>query len=726
NGIGGVDITGGVVFSASNSGLQFGPLTFGGRVSSTAPSSVSMQLTVLPSTPLGPKNLAVNRGTDASIVSGAFVITDSSPSVNSATPSAGSIEGGTVVTVRGANFRPGAQLYFAGLTGTGVQVLDSSTIQATAPANAPGGTNVIVVNSDGTWGVGSQVFTYISQPPTINRVSPLSGSPATQVIIEGDHFDNRTQNIDVQFNGVSARVINASLNTITTVVPIDATTGPITVSVFGQTATGPAFTVSSRPPNANFAQPTFNFIDASSGSGGTALTFNNNDDAFARVSLPFNLILFRDIYLADSPIAIGVNGYLSLEPLSLDEFENAPLPSKTVTRPSGSVGTVPPSLIAPFWDDLILRADSAITTKTVGSAPNRQFVVEWSNMSILDEDGRDLNANLTFEAVLYEGSNDIQFLYRSATGVRSDGSSATVGAQNLKRDTAIQTGFNQPIVSSGYFTTYHFQNGSYAVVTLDVTPPAKPVVTDEGPVTSNGNQLAASWSSDVAESGIVKYQYAIGTTAGGTDVFPFTSTTQNSAVVTGLSLRTGVTYYFAVKAISGAGRESEVGVSAGVRFDPTYQPQVKIIPSGPQNGAEYTGIAFLATSATSVVLRAMDAKGNLITGTGIRNPTAITLAAGQQYAKLISELFGLQSFDGWIEADASTTGLGIFVATGSWDMQRFDGSVMRDPSMDFVLFHTGASAILVNPTARPANVTLTELASGRSQQLPPIPPKGRL
>src|SRR5207237_7980878 len=100
---------------------------------------------------------------------------------------------------------------------------------------------------------------------------------------------------DVQFHGLSARVIRATVHTITTVVPIGATTGPIAVSVFGQTATGPAFTVSSLPPNANFAQRTFNFFDASSDSGGMALTFNNNDDAIARGNLPSNFLLFRDI-----------------------------------------------------------------------------------------------------------------------------------------------------------------------------------------------------------------------------------------------------------------------------------------------------------------------------------------------------------------------------------------------------------------------------------------------
>jgi hypothetical protein len=723
--VGGVDITDGIVVSGSSPGLQLGALTFGGRVSSSAPTSVSMQLSISPSTALGPKNLAVNRGTDASIVAGAFVITDSYPGAGIVSPSVGPVEGGTAVRILGSNFRSGARVYFGGLEASDVRVTSASTIEATTPPSSPGIVNVVVVNSDGTWAVDLQIFRYVAQPPSISRVSPLSGAPGTVVVIEGDHFDTRTQNIQMQFNGVSAPVLGATLNSITTVVPFGATTGPITLSLFGAGITGPVFTVTASPTSSNFAGASFNFVDASSGSGGTALTFNNNDDAVASVSLPFNFVLFRDIYLADSRISVTTNGFLSLEPLSIAEFQNAPLPSQTVTRPGGTIGAVPPSLIAPFWDDLIMKSDGVVTTRTLGSAPNRQFVVEWSNLSILDEDGHDLNSNLTFEAILFEGTNDIQFVYRDMTGPRSDGSSATIGAQDLKRSTAIQSGFNQPIISSGSFRTYHFQNGVYSESRPDATPPGKPVVTDEGPVTSNGTQLAASWTSNDPESGITGYQYAIGTTAGGTDVRPFTSIAQSSVLVTGLTLRTGVTYYFAVKAINGAGLVSEVGVSAGVRFDPAYQPHVKIIPSAPQSGTEFSGLAFYAPSAMSVVLKAMDATGNLVSGSSVRNPASITLGAGQQYSKLVSELFGIQSFDGWIEADASADGLGIFITTGSWDMQRLDASVARDISSDFVLFHSGASAILVNPGARAANVTMTEFGTGRLQSLT-IPMHGRL
>ena len=626
--IGGVDLSSGVVFSASDPSIQFGAITFGGPISSTAPSSVSVPITILPTAVPGPKILAVNRGTDASIAAGAFVITDIRPSSISVLPSNGPVEGGTLVTIRGTGFRPGVQVYFAGSVCANIQVVDSKTITATTPVNDPGLTNIVVVNMDGTWGAGQQLFTYVAQPPTISGISPLSGPSGTQVLIQGDHFDSRIENIAVQFNGTSARVISAGPNAITAVVPFSATSGPLSVAVFGQVAAGPVFTVGASPISSNFAGPTFNFTDASAQNGGTALTFSSNDDAIAVVNLPFDFVLFKDIYPAGSRISVAVNGYLSLETLSIDEFQNASLPSKTVTRTgaaAGSFGTVPPSLIAPFWEDLVMHSNSAITTKTLGAAPNRQFVVEWSNLSILDQFGTDQNASLTFEAVLYEGSNDVQFLYRGVSGPRSNGSSATVGMQNFERDTAVQTGFDQAIISSGYFKTYHFQNGTYSDSLPAVTSPV----------------------------------------------------------------------------------------------------EVRIIPSAPQDGTTFTGIALISQEAMTVSLSAFDNSGNLVSGAGIHNPITIALAANQEYTKLVSELFGLPSFDGWIEADASTTGLNIFLASGSADIQHLDGAAVTDLSSDFLLFHAGASAILVNPSPRTANVTLSGLGTGTTQSIA-IGPRNRL
>jgi hypothetical protein len=721
--IGGEDITSGVGFTASNSGLFLGPPTFGGRISAVAPTSASMDLAISSTTPLGPKNIAVSRGADVSILTGGLVITDTTPSNIGVAPGNGPIAGGTPVTITGLNFRAGAQVYFGGLAASGVNVIDSGTILANVPANSPGAANVVVMNADGTWGSAPRAFTYNASPPVITRVTPLIGPPATVVTIEGDNFDSLVQNVSVQFNGSTARVISASSKVIIAIVPYGATTGPISISVFGQSITGPVFNVSATPTSTNLAKGAFNFIDAGVASGGTNLTFSNVDDAVALFPLPFVFSLFRDIYLPDSQVSITTNGFLSLESLSTAEFQNGALPGQTIARPSGTTGVIPPSLIAAFWDDLIMKSTTAITTRTVGNAPNRQFVVQWSDISILDEDGNDLNASLTFEIVLYEGSNDIQFMYRTMTGLRSDGSSATIGFQDLKRTSAIQVSFNQPIVSAEYVKTYHFDNGSYVEVAPDNTAPSTPLVTDEGLLTANRSQLGASWTAIDLESGIREFQYAVGTTPGGTDVKPFTSTTQNSIMLTGLSLQAGTTYYFAVKAINGVGLASAVGISDGIRFDPAYVPQIKIIPSAPQSSSEFSGLALLAPTAMTVVLRAYDATGAPILGSGVRNPTTITMAAGQQYAKLLSELFGLATFDGWVEVEASAPGLGIFTATGAWNMSTLDGSVARDASTDFVLFHSGASATFVNPSTRTANVTMTSMTTQVVQSFT-IPARG--
>jgi matrixin/IPT/TIG domain-containing protein len=701
--LGGEDLTAGTVFSTSSPGLVLGQPTYGGRTAPNASSSATMSLSVAPSTPLGPKDIAVNRGGAASVISGGIVVVEPSPSNVSVSPGFGLAEGGTNVTIRGANFRPGAGVFFGGLAAVNIQLVDSATILATTPANSPNAVNVVVINSDGTWGTASQGFTYSSAAPTISRISPTEGPPGTSVTIEGDHFDPRTQNIEVRFNGILARIINSTASTITAVAPFGTTSGPVTVTVYGQTVTGPSFTVTSPAVSSNLATAGYNFIDAT---GGTRLSLSNPDDSVGFVSLPFSFGLFRETYIAGARISVATNGYVSLDGDSSAEFQNSSLPAQTVARATGAIAAVPPALLAAFWDDLYLQDGSDIYVDTVGTAPNRKFVVEWTNMTVLDENGTDLRSHLTFELVLFEGSNDIQFLYQNLSGPRSDGSSATVGMQDSKRSTGFLTAFNQAVISSGSFFSYRFLNGSYAAVATDTTPPSTPLVIDGGAKTQRITELSAAWIADDPESGIRNYEYAIGKTPGATDVRPFTSTIQASVTVTGLSLEAGATYYFSVKATNNGGFTSDVGGSDGIKVDPTFQPDVRVIVPAPQGINEFSGIALYAPAAMSVVLKVIDGEGNLVSGVGIRNPMTVTLTAGQQYSRLMSELFGNQRFDGWIEAEASAPGAGIYTTSGSLDGKSMDGAVARPPSPDFWLFHAGASAFLVNPSTRIATVNM--------------------
>jgi hypothetical protein len=72
--------------------------------------------------------------------------------------------------------------------------------------------------------------------------------------------------------------------------------------------------------------------------------------------------------------------------------------------------------------------------------------------------------------------------------------------------------------------------------------------------------LSANWSGFTATtSGLQKYEYAIGTTQGGTQVRAFTdNTTATTVTATGLTLQTSQLYYFSVKAYDNAGNTTIV------------------------------------------------------------------------------------------------------------------------------------------------------------------------
>lgn len=84
--------------------------------------------------------------------------------------------------------------------------------------------------------------------PNIASFSPLSGPTGTLVVISGMNFSSIPANNVVMFNGTTAFVTASTSTSITTTVPIGATTGNITLMVGANTATSTnSFCV---PPNA--------------------------------------------------------------------------------------------------------------------------------------------------------------------------------------------------------------------------------------------------------------------------------------------------------------------------------------------------------------------------------------------------------------------------------------------------------------------------------------------
>jgi hypothetical protein len=498
--VGGAGIVSGDTFSSSSSAMALGAPVFGGSLSANSPTSAALSVTASSTVVAGPKNIAVTQGGLTSILSGGLVVTNAPPSTIQVAPSSGTTDGGLQVTVTGQNFGTGAQVYFGGLLASNITSVDSRTIRATTPINSGGPSTVVVVNPDGTWGAQPQAFVYAPVTPLISTVSPLTGSPATIVQIQGTGFDTGIQNVAVQFNGTPATVISASRTSIQAAVPYNATSGAISVTILGQTATGPSFTIS--PASVSTNVPTFSFVDASAAAGGTVLTMADPDDSAALVPLPFTFTLFDKTYPAGTMISVSTNGWVSLDAVTAPYFQSVTLPGATAQ-----------AMIAPYFDDLFVRAGGNVMVRTLGTSPNRQFVIEWSNVGILDQNGADRGATLTFEAVLYESSNDIQFVYQSVTGPDSDASTATIGFQNSARNKAVLVSYDQSTVSTGFKVAYQFTNGNYILMngvpsTFSISPTG---------VTS----FVTSGSSKNLTVGYAATQQSSGATASGVAIFGF-------------------------------------------------------------------------------------------------------------------------------------------------------------------------------------------------------------
>lgn len=118
-------------------------------------------------------------------------------------------------------------------------------------------------------------------------------------------------------------------------------------------------------------------------------------------------------------------------------------------------------------------------------------------------------------------------------------------------------------------------------ITIDMTAPSQPIVTDDGAYTTIGTQLHAKWSSSDPQSGIAKYECAVGTTPGGTDALAWTSAgTATDYVITVPTLISGKTYYISARAINGAGTASLVGTSDGILVDFTPPTTPVVVDDG--------------------------------------------------------------------------------------------------------------------------------------------------
>ncbi|HEY0231192.1 MAG TPA: hypothetical protein VGC55_08065 [Dokdonella sp.] len=173
------------------------------------------------------------------------------------------------------------------------------------------------------------------------------------------------------------------------------------------------------------------FIDITE--DGTALGIGS--EGIAGVTLPFD---FNFYGVSSNQMCVSSDGFVLLD--------YAPCPGYAFYASQSLPSSyLPAAAILPLWEELV--ADTGdIYYATIGSAPNRRFVVEWyDRLPYGASDG------FTFELILDESGGALAFQYQDVDTVpatSSGGALAAIGLQ-ANADLAHQFSVFQPSVSSG-------------------------------------------------------------------------------------------------------------------------------------------------------------------------------------------------------------------------------------------------------------------------------------
>lgn len=195
----------------------------------TAPAVITpteIQCTAQPHPTGGPVSVSVTNGDgQTASVDGLFTYTRA-PTISGVTPAAGSITGGTVMTISGADFDPGSQVYLESVAVAHECTVISAVadeITCTTPNFSDDPTlrvprDVIVVNPDTQNATRTNAFTYQSAP-LITSISPALFGPIAglnTITVNGDYF---FVGVQVTIDGVTCGIQTRTNTQITCQVP---------------------------------------------------------------------------------------------------------------------------------------------------------------------------------------------------------------------------------------------------------------------------------------------------------------------------------------------------------------------------------------------------------------------------------------------------------------------------------------------------------------------------
>ncbi|MGW4410596.1 S8 family serine peptidase [Nonomuraea sp. NPDC004702] len=169
---------------------------------------------------------------------------------------------------------------------------------------------------------------------------------------------------------------------------------------------------------------------------GTEKLALTGDDEAVQVTLPFAVPFYGT---GQSRAWISTNGLVTFAADRVTTGSNTRLPG---------TGT-PNNAVYPYWDDLKVDAEAGVYTGVAGTAPHRQYVVEWRNVTFYSGTGE----RVSFAALLGEDGS-VSFRYKDVESEREQGASATVGIENAAGTDALLYSYEEAALATGRGVTF--------------------------------------------------------------------------------------------------------------------------------------------------------------------------------------------------------------------------------------------------------------------------------
>ncbi|MGH2454935.1 MAG: carboxypeptidase regulatory-like domain-containing protein [Candidatus Limnocylindria bacterium] len=159
------------------------------------------------------------------------------------------------------------------------------------------------------------------------------------------------------------------------------------------------------------------------------------DEFAGRLQLPFDFPFYGETY---GQVFLSDNGYLNFA--GPDQFNFFP---SEIPNPNP-----PNAAIYPLWIDMVVDGSAAIDYDTIGTAPSRTFVIEYSQVRVFGGAAR-----LDLEVKLHEDGR-IDLLYGDNPANPGDGRRSTIGIENADGTDALQFSFFDSLLGASVAYRY--------------------------------------------------------------------------------------------------------------------------------------------------------------------------------------------------------------------------------------------------------------------------------